>query len=106
MIRVSVIYANETGKKFDHDYYKNKHMRLVGERLKDAGLIRYEVDMGIAGGAPGAPAPFISVGHLYFHSLSDFQKGMGAHGKELLADIPNYTNIQPQIQISRIVAES
>ncbi len=103
MIRISVLYANETGKKFDHDYYKNRHMRLVGERLKDAGLIRYEVDKGIAGGAPGSPAPFVGVCHLYFNSVSDFQKGMGAHGKELMADVPNYTNITPQIQISEVV---
>ena len=29
---------------------------------------------------------------------------MGQHGAELLGDIPNYTNIEPQIQISEIVA--
>jgi hypothetical protein len=28
---------------------------------------------------------------------------MGAHGKEIVADIPNYTDIQPTIQISEIV---
>jgi hypothetical protein len=28
---------------------------------------------------------------------------MEAHGKEIMGDIPNYTNIQPQIQISEIV---
>ena len=33
MIRVSVLYAHEAGKKFDHDYYVNKHMKLVRERL-------------------------------------------------------------------------
>src|SRR5439155_419400 len=73
MIRVSVLYANEPGKKFDHDYYKNRHMRLVSERLKDAGLVRYEVDKGIAGGAPGAPAPFISAGGFRF-AFSSFEE--------------------------------
>ena len=103
MIRISVLYANETGKKFDHDYYKNRHMRLVNDRLKEAGLVRYEVDKGMAGGAPGAPAPFVGACHLYFNSIGDVQNGMSAHGKELMADIPNYTNIAPQIQISEIV---
>lgn len=103
MIRVTVLYPNESGKKFDHDYYKNKHMRLVGERLKPFGLVRYEVDKGVAGGAPGSPAPFVGACHIYFNSLADFQKGMGQHGKEFMADIPNYTDIQPQIQISEIV---
>ncbi|OLC17959.1 MAG: ethyl tert-butyl ether degradation protein EthD [Candidatus Rokubacteria bacterium 13_1_40CM_69_27] len=104
MIRVTVLYPNESGKKFDHDYYAKKHMALVRDRLKSFGLIRTEVDKGVAGGAPGAPAPYISVGHVYFNSLADFQKGMGQHGKEIMADIPNYTNIQPQTQISEIVA--
>jgi uncharacterized protein (TIGR02118 family) len=103
MIRVTVLYPNESGKKFDHDYYKNKHMTLVAERLKSFGLIRYEVDKGVAGGAPGAPAPFVGACHLYFNALGDFQKGIGAHSKEIMGDIPNYTNIQPQIQISEIV---
>jgi uncharacterized protein (TIGR02118 family) len=104
MIRVSVLYANEAGKKFDAEYYKSTHMKLAGERLKSFGLLRYEVDKGLAGGAPGAAAPFIGSCHFYFNSVEEFQKGMGAHGQELMADIPNYTNIQPTIQISEIVA--
>ena len=103
MIRVTVLYPNETGKKFDHEYYKNKHMKLVAERLKGFGLIRYEVDKGVAGGAPGAPVPFVGACHFYFPSVGDFQKGIAAHGKEIMGDIPNYTNIQPTIQISEIV---
>ena len=102
MIRISVLYPNEAGKKFDHDYYKNKHMTLVAQRLKPFGLIRYEVDKGVAGGAPGSPAPFVGACHIYFNALADFQKGMGQHGKEIMGDIPNYTNIQAQIQISEI----
>jgi uncharacterized protein (TIGR02118 family) len=104
MVRVSVLYPNESGKKFDVDYYVNRHMKLVRDRLAPSGLLRTEVDRGQAGGGPGAPAPFIAVGHLYYNRVEDFQKGMGQHGAELLGDIPNYTNIQPQIQISEIVA--
>src|SRR5260370_298801 len=51
MIRISVLYPAGEGKKFDYDYYKNKHMILVAERLKPFGLIRTAVDRGIAGGA-------------------------------------------------------
>ena len=101
MIRVSVLYPNEAGKKFDHDYYARKHMPLLGRLLKP---VRYEVDKGLAGGAPGAPAPFIAACHIYFDAIADFQTGMGTHGKTLIDDIQNYTAIQPQIQISEIVA--
>jgi hypothetical protein len=32
MIRVSVLYPNESGKKFGHDYYANTHMPLTARR--------------------------------------------------------------------------
>jgi hypothetical protein len=28
---------------------------------------------------------------------------MGQHGKEIMADVPNYTDIRPQTQISEII---
>ncbi|HEV8474954.1 MAG TPA: EthD family reductase [Methylomirabilota bacterium] len=104
MIRVSVMYPSGEGKKFDYDYYVSKHMALVKQRLGGAGLIRLEVDKGVAGGAPGAPAPFACVGQLYFGSVAEFQQAMKPHGKELMADIPNFTNITPQMQISEIIS--
>ena len=104
MIRISVLYPNEAGKKFDAAYYLKTHVPMARTRLGGAGLVRAEIDKGVAGGAPGAPAPFVYVAHLYFNSLADFQKAMEAHGKEIMGDIPNYTNIQPQVQISEIVS--
>ena len=103
MIRISVMYPGGEGKKFDYDYYANKHMKLVRERWGGMGLVKVEVDKGLAGGAPGAPAPYAAVGHVFFSSLADFQKASAAHGKELFADVPNFTNIAPQVQISEIV---
>jgi len=102
MVRITVLYPNEAGKTFDYDYYVNKHMKLVRDRLGSA-IVRTEVDKGVAGGAPGAPAPYVALGHVYCNSIADFQKGMGQHGKEIMGDIPNYTNIQPQIQISEVI---
>jgi uncharacterized protein (TIGR02118 family) len=104
MVRISVLNAGGEGKKFDVDDYVNKHMKLVRERLGSFGLVRTEVDRGMAGSVPGAPAPFVAVGHVYFTSAADFQKAMGVHGKEIMAGNPNYTNIAPQIQISEIVS--
>jgi uncharacterized protein (TIGR02118 family) len=102
MVCISVFYPNTPGKKFNHDYYAQTHMPLVMNRLKSFGMIRYEIDTGLAGGAPGTPAPFASVGRLYFNTLEDFQQGFGAHAPEFLADIPNYTDIEPQIQVSQM----
>ena len=95
MVRVTVLYPNESAKRFDHDYYASKHLPMVMERLKGSGMLRYEVDKGLAGGGPGAPAPFVAACHLYFNAAADFQKGIAAHGTEIMGDIPNYTDISP-----------
>ena len=102
MVCVAVLYPNESGKKFDHEYYARTHMPLVMNRCKRFGLIRYEIDRGLSGGAPGSAAPFISTGRLYFSSLDEFQKAMEAHGAEIMADVQNYTDIQLQIQVSQM----
>ena len=103
MVRIAVFYPTSEGKKFDHDYFVNRHMKLVRDRLTSFGLVRTEVDKGMAGGGPGAPAPYVAIGYVYFHSLDGFQKGMKQHGKEIMGDIANYTSIQPQTQISEII---
>jgi uncharacterized protein (TIGR02118 family) len=102
MIRVSVLYPN-TGGKFDLDYYVNKHIPLVHKLLDSFGLVRAEVDKGIGTVKPGAPAPFLVVGHLVFSSMEEMLKGLQAHDPKLAADLPNFTDIMPQFQISEIL---
>ncbi|MDF2181624.1 EthD family reductase [Neptuniibacter sp. CAU 1671] len=101
MIKVSVLYANEAGKPFDMDYYCNNHMPMVQDRLGPT-LKGSAVEGGIAGGEPGSAAPYIAMGHLYFESVEDFQNSFGPHAEEIMGDIPNYTDIQPSIQISEV----
>ena len=51
MIKVSVMYLNTPGARFNHEYYRDKHMPLVKARLGDA-CKYYTVDKGLAGGTP------------------------------------------------------
>jgi uncharacterized protein (TIGR02118 family) len=102
MIKVSVMYPNKPGARFDHTYYRDKHMPLVKERLGE-GCKFYTVDKGLAGGAPGAPATYVGMCHIFSDSVEAFQAGMAKHGKEILGDIANYTDIAPVIQVSEVV---
>ncbi|WP_259065206.1 EthD family reductase [Mucilaginibacter sp. X4EP1] len=102
MIKVTILYPNGEGKKFDMDYYTNKHFPLLKSLFGEA-LKATAIDKGIAGGAPGAPVPFVAIGYLYFDTIAAFQNGMAANGGKIRADIPNYTDIQPVIQISEVV---
>lgn len=100
MIRVSAMYPQ--GGKFDSDYYATKHMPMVAE-MCGAAMVRYEIDKGVAGAAPGQPAPYVCVGHMYFNSLPEFMAAFGPNIAKILADIPNYTDAQAQLQVSEIV---
>jgi uncharacterized protein (TIGR02118 family) len=42
------------------------------------------------------------MGHLYFDSAANFQAAFGPHAAAIMADIPNYPDIQPTIQISEV----
>ena len=102
MIKVTVMYSNAPGVRFDHAYYRDKHMPLVKSRM-GAGCKYYTVDKGLAGGAPGAPATYVAMCHIFCESPETFQAGFGPHAQEILADIPNYTDQTPVIQISEVV---
>lgn len=101
MIKVAIFYPNGEGKTFDMDYYANKHMpmaaRLFGDSLK-----AMSIDKGLANGAPDLPVQYLAIGYFYFETMSSFQNSMGPNSDQLRADVPNYTNIQPVIQISEV----
>jgi uncharacterized protein (TIGR02118 family) len=50
---------------------------------------------------PGSPSPFVAIGYLYLEDMAALQKCM-AQGQAMMADLPNFTDIQPQAQISEI----
>lgn len=101
MIRVNVMYPNSEGARFDMDYYCNTHVPMVGGLLGEA-IKGAAVESGLAGAAEGAPASFIAMGHLTFESVESFQQAFGPHADQILGDIPNFTNVEPQIQVSEV----
>lgn len=102
MIKVSVMYPNKPGARFDHAYYRDKHMPLVKARMGETCLF-YTVDKGTAGGAPGEAPTYVGMCHVHCDSVESFQRGFGPHAKEILADIANYTDLAPVMQISEVV---
>lgn len=102
MIKVTLLYPNGEGKTFDMDYYSKKHMPMVASLLGDS-IKFFAIDKGIGGRTPGEPVPYLAIGYLYFDKLSAYQNSFGPNAEQILSDIPNYTNIQPVVQISEIV---
>ena len=101
MIKVIVLYPNGSGAKFDMQYYTNSHMPMVQKKL-GASLKGMSIEEGLGGMPPGSPAPYLASCGLLFESVEAFGAAFAAHADAILADIPNYTNTQPTIQIGLI----
>ena len=101
IIKVTILYPNGDGKTFDMDYYSNKHMPMVASLLGDS-LKLLAIDKGVAGRTPDEPIPYLAIGYLYFDKLSAYQNSFGPNAEKIINDIPNYTNIQPVVQISEV----
>ena len=96
MIRVTVNYPTSEGSTFDHDYYKATHIPLCLSTW--TGVKSSSIEKGING--PNAAAVQFT-----FDSMEAFGAAMGSEGTAAIkADVANYTNITPVMQISEIVA--
>ncbi len=104
MIKASVMYPYQEGARFDHDYYKNKHMPMVKGKMGDACLY-YAIDKGLAGGAPGQPPLYVAQCHIYADSVDAFMAAFGPHLKDINADVKNYTDLKAVLVISEVVVE-
>jgi uncharacterized protein (TIGR02118 family) len=102
MIVVSVMYPAAADAKFDMQYYLEKHIPMVGERWGTMGLRETKVLRGVSGPEGGA-ATYPVVALLTFDSADALQKAMAQHGKEIVGDVANFTNITPIIQVNDVL---
>jgi uncharacterized protein (TIGR02118 family) len=102
MIKMSVLYPNQPDGTFDMDYYVTQHIPFVLSRC-GSDATPGGIERGVAGGAPGSPAPYRVAAHLLFLSQAAMERSFGRYVQEILADLPNFTNIQPIVQISEVV---
>ena len=98
MILVTVLYPKTDSSHFDHDYYLAKHIPLVRATWSGLGLERVDLMRGV-GALDGGPHAYELIGLLSFRSSEDVQKAL-AVGAAVMADIPNFTNVEPVIQLS------
>ncbi len=101
-IKVSVLYPQSEGSTFDMDYYCNKHVPMVGSLLGDA-VIGATVEKGLGGAEPGSKPTYAAMGNLYFETMESFQNSFGPNAEKIMGDVPNYTNVEPIVQISEVM---
>jgi len=98
------MYPNKQGSRFDFPYYVEKHMPTSIKLLSaHPGFIRVSVERGIGGAAPESAPTFIAACHYLFNSIEDFLAVFAPNAEALQRDMPNYTDIEPVIQVNEVL---
>lgn len=104
MIKVNVMYPYREGARFDHVYYRERHMPMVKAMLGSA-CAYYMVERGISSRAPGSPPPFVAACAFICESAEGYEAAIQPHRAEVVADLANYTDIVPIVLVSELVVE-
>jgi uncharacterized protein (TIGR02118 family) len=98
---ITVLYPNKPGVTFNFEYYRDHHATLI-ERLYGEGIAKLELRRGVATQDDSA-VPFIAIINIWIGSQAVFDAAGVKHGATLVADVKNFTNTMPIIQIDEIV---
>ncbi|WP_313084009.1 EthD family reductase [Pulveribacter sp.] len=105
MIKVTVLYRWREGARFDHDYYHGAHMRIARQALGPLGLARLESDRALYPGQPRS-GQVVALTSAYFPTLEQAQAAARQSAPVLMADIPNYTDIEPESYLAQVAVHA
>lgn len=104
MIKVTILYPNIQGSRFDFSYYLETHMPMsIGLLGAHPGFKGVSVERGLGGAEPGSPPAYLALCHFLFDSVEDFLAAFMPHAALLQGDMPNYTDIEPVIQFNEVL---
>jgi uncharacterized protein (TIGR02118 family) len=104
MVRISILYPNAKGSRFDVTYYVETHMPMSIKLLSaHPGFQGVSVERGLGGGVPGSPATYVAMCHFLFTSMEDFMAAFEPNAAVLQGDMRNYTDIEPVIQVNEVL---
>jgi len=104
MMKISILYPNNKGSRFDFLYYIETHMPMsIGLLSAHSGFRGVSVERGIGGGMPGTEASYVAMCHFLFDSVENFMAAFTPHAAVLQGDMPNYTDIEPVIQVNEVL---
>ena len=101
MIKVTALYRWREGATFNHDYYHGEHMRIARAALQPLGLVRLESDRVLYPGEP-RPGQVVALTNAFFSDLQQAQTAAKQTAAVLTADVPNYTNIEPESYFAQL----
>ena len=101
MIEITILYPHAPGRRFDHDYYETRHIPMALELL-GAAVKGVTVTRGVAGGPPWPDPTYSATCRFLCESVEAYQRALLPHLGRLQADLTNYSDCEPVIQISEV----
>jgi len=101
MIKVTILYPNRPGGRFDHDYYESVHIPLTIELLGPA-LRSVLVERGLSVGPPWPAPSYAAICSFTCESKEAYERALFPHLARLQGDLINYSDVEAVIQISEI----
>jgi uncharacterized protein (TIGR02118 family) len=90
------------GASFNFDYFLNPHIPWARQLVPDSGT---EIRRGTSA-ATGGPVPYRCLCRFWFNAEEDYRAAMAKHGAELMADITNFTNVKPIVQVDEVLLDT
>src|SRR4051812_48308049 len=104
MVRISILYPNNEGSRFDFLHYVETHMPMSIALLSaHPGFKGVSVERGVGGAIPGSEPAYIAMCHFLFTSIEDFLAAFMPHAAALQGDMKNYTDVEPVIQFNDVL---
>lgn len=96
MISVLIMYPKTDDSTFDMDYYTSTHMPMLADALGDACLSW--------GASTIKTGDYEAMGWAMVESQEALDSALASAGAAIMGDVPNYTNVQPQLIIGDVAA--
>ena len=104
MIKVSILYPHDPDSRFDFDYYSRKHMpRSIALLSTHPGFRSVSVERGVDGLEAESVPDYVAACFFTFDKVDSFLAAFAPHAVELQADVRNYTDIEPLIQLNEVL---
>lgn len=96
MISVHIMYPRTDDSTFDMDYYIGSHMPMLADAIGDAckSWGATEIEKG----------DIAAIGWAMVDNQEAFDTAMAEHGAAIIGDVPNYTNVQPNLVVGNVTA--
>jgi uncharacterized protein (TIGR02118 family) len=98
MLAITILYPRTDDSTFDMDYYTATHMPMLAEALGDAcqGW----------GAANIADGKYAAMGWAVVSDQEKWDATVKEHGAKIMGDVPNYTNVRPEMLVGEIAGGS